>query len=61
MSRKKGSVDKTKEGRKEWNELVGQYFLPTVTNETPLSWTVFLGCSTCPLRHASRQGDLFSP
>lgn len=49
------------EGSKERNELVGQYFLPMVTNETPLSWTVFLGCSTCPLRHASRQGDLFSP
>lgn len=41
-----------KEGGREWNELVGQSFLPMVTNETPLSWTVFLGCSTCPQRHA---------
>lgn len=49
------------EGRKEWNELVGQFFLPVVTNETLLFWAVFLGCSTCPLRHASCQGDLFSP
>lgn len=32
-----------------------------MTNETQMSWTVFLGCSTCPPRHASRQGDLFSP
>ena len=60
LRRKKGRVDK-KEKEKERNELVGQYFLPVVTNETPLSWTVFLGCSACLLRHTSRQGDLFSP
>lgn len=46
---------------KRRKELLGQYLLPMVTNESPLSWTVFLGCSTCPPRHASGQGDLFSP
>lgn len=30
---------------KEWNELVGHFFPSVVTNETPLSWTVFLGFS----------------
>lgn len=39
------------------SELVGQRSLPAVTNEAPLSWPVFLGCSTCPPRHSSGQGD----
>lgn len=50
-----------KERREEWHKLVGHYFLSAVTNGTPMSWTVFLGCSTCPPRRASRQGDPFSP
>lgn len=50
------------EGRMQWlNKRVGQCSLPTVTNEAPLSWPVFLGCSTCPLRHSSGQGDLNPP
>lgn len=43
------------------SELVGQRSLPAVTNEAPLSWPVFLGCSTCPRRHSSGQGDRNPP
>lgn len=38
----------------------GHYFLSVVTNETRMSRTVFLGCSSCPRRRKSPRWPVFT-